>query len=252
MMDNSEDKAEKEPRAYAAYQKLADSYAARVETKPHNAYYERPAMLAMLPEDLRGKRVLDCGCGPGVYAEHLVSMGAVVDAFDVSERMLDLAAKRLGNAAEDGPVTLHRIDMTQPLTMFADQSFDVVNAPLCLDYVKDWTSVFREFLRVLKPGGHFQFSAGHPSFDAEYFRTRDYFSIEAVECEWSGFDIKIRMPSYRRSLEVAINSVIDAGLIISRVHEPLPTEEFRKSDPRRYKRLMHRPCFICISAMKPE
>lgn len=46
------------PIAYQAYQELADHYAALIDTKPHNAYYERPAMLGMLPE-LRGKRVLD-------------------------------------------------------------------------------------------------------------------------------------------------------------------------------------------------
>ena len=75
------------PIAYEAYQELAELYAARVERKPHNAYYERPAMIAMWP-DVRGKRVLDAGCGPGVYAELLLRRGAIVTAIDVSERML--------------------------------------------------------------------------------------------------------------------------------------------------------------------
>ncbi|WP_279387450.1 hypothetical protein [Rubrobacter taiwanensis] len=30
--------------------------------------YERPATLSLLP-DVAGKRVLDAGCGPGVYSE---------------------------------------------------------------------------------------------------------------------------------------------------------------------------------------
>ena len=63
------------PIAYDAYQRLADAYASRIDSKPHNAYYERPAMLAMWP-DLRGKYVLDAGCGPGVYSEELVLRGA--------------------------------------------------------------------------------------------------------------------------------------------------------------------------------
>jgi hypothetical protein len=49
------------PLAYEAYQELADAYAAKIDTKPHNAYYDRPALLSLLP-DLEGKKVLDAGC----------------------------------------------------------------------------------------------------------------------------------------------------------------------------------------------
>jgi len=51
-----------------AYETLAERYAVLVDTKPENAYYERPATLSLL-RDMRGKRVLDAGCGPGSYAE---------------------------------------------------------------------------------------------------------------------------------------------------------------------------------------
>jgi ubiquinone/menaquinone biosynthesis C-methylase UbiE len=62
---------QEKPVALEAYRVLAESYATRVDTKPHNAYYERPATLSLLP-DVQGRRVLDVGCGPGVYAEWLV------------------------------------------------------------------------------------------------------------------------------------------------------------------------------------
>ena len=52
------------PLAFDAYERLAEAYSERVETKPHNAYYERPATLGLLP-DVEGLRVLDAGCGPG-------------------------------------------------------------------------------------------------------------------------------------------------------------------------------------------
>jgi SAM-dependent methyltransferase len=58
-----------EPIAFEAYETLAEPFVARVDTKPQNAYYEGPATLALLP-DVRGKRVLDAGCGPGAYAEY--------------------------------------------------------------------------------------------------------------------------------------------------------------------------------------
>lgn len=238
------------PIAYDAYQELADAYAAMIDTKPHNAYYDRPAMLGLLP-DVQGRKVLDAGCGPGAYAEQLVDRGATVVGCDISERMLELAANRLSKSIADGRVELMLLDMTQPLTVFPDNEFDVVNAPLCLDYVSDWRSLFKEFYRILKPGGVFLFSCGHPAFDAEYFQSRDYFAVERVECIWKGFGKKVRMPSYRRPLEEIFAPIFYAGLVVDRVHEPLPTDEFKKIDPRRYKLLMDRPGFVCIRTHKP-
>lgn len=233
------------PIAYEAYQKLADYYAAKVETKPHNAFYERPAMVEMWP-DLDGKRVLDAGCGPGVYSEDLLRRGAVVTSIDISDRMLEHARKRLGPDAD-----IRLVDMTKPLDIFQADEFEFINAPLCLDYIEDWRSLFSEFCRMLKPGGQFQFSCGHPAFDAEYFETDEYFSVERVECKWKGFGVDVLMPSYRRSLEEIMMPLIESGFHIERVVEPLPTKEFEAADLKSFKKLMHRPGFLCVLARKP-
>jgi SAM-dependent methyltransferase len=135
--------------------------------------------------------------------------------------------------------------------MFCEEQFNVVNAPLCLDYIEDWTTLFREFRRILQPGGTFVFSAGHPFFDAEYFDTKQYFSVERVSCMWTGFGKHILMPSYRRSLEEFMMPVINSGFQFEKIHEPLPTEEFQAADPKRYANLMHRPGFLCVRARKP-
>ena len=50
--------------AYDAYKKLAERYAEIVDVKPHNAEYERPGLLRVMPE-VEGKMVLDAGCGSG-------------------------------------------------------------------------------------------------------------------------------------------------------------------------------------------
>ena len=240
----------KKPLAYDAYQELADSYAAHIDTKPHNAYLDRPAMLGLLP-DIEGKRVLDAGCGPGAYAEELLKRGAEVVSCDASERMLELARARLGPAVESGRVELLQLDLTRPLDSFSDASFEVINAPLCLDYIGDWKSVFCEFRRVLKPGGVLLYSAGHPAFDAEYFNTDNYFALEQVECTWTGFGKEISMPSYRRSLEDFVMPVIEAGFQIERLHESRPTEDFKRADPERYQSLLRRPVFLCVRAIRP-
>src|SRR5262249_42346110 len=55
---------EEKPIALEAFNQLAEAYAARIDTKAHNAFYDRPAVLSLLPP-VGGKRVLDAACGPG-------------------------------------------------------------------------------------------------------------------------------------------------------------------------------------------
>ena len=46
------------------YDTIAERYAAEIDERPWNALDERPATLALLP-DVRGKDLLDAGCGHG-------------------------------------------------------------------------------------------------------------------------------------------------------------------------------------------
>lgn len=61
----------------------------------------RAMMLAELPADLRGTRVLDAGCGTGAMAVELVARGAQVLAIDISPALIGIAKDRAGNAAID-------------------------------------------------------------------------------------------------------------------------------------------------------
>lgn len=55
----------------------------------------RAIMLAQLPADLTGRRVLDAGCGTGGMTEELAYRGADVVAIDISPALIEIAAKRL-------------------------------------------------------------------------------------------------------------------------------------------------------------
>lgn len=235
------------PVALDAYEALAEAYAAAVETKPHNAYYERPATLALL-SDVDGKRVLDAGCGPGIYAALLVERGARVVALNASPKMVDLARRRLGSRAE-----VREADLSQPLEFLGDAAFDLVLSPLALDYVEDWAGVFREFYRVLRRGGRLVFSVNHPFADYLRLKPKDYFRTELTRCEWKGFaGCRVLMPSFRRPLSAVTEPLSDAGFLIERLVEPRPTEEFRRADPRHHEELMREPGFLCVRARKPE
>lgn len=70
----------------------------------------RALMLAQLPDDLRGARVLDAGCGTGAAAVELARRGADVVAVDISPALIEIAQRR----APDAPVTWHAGDMLDP------------------------------------------------------------------------------------------------------------------------------------------
>jgi len=233
-----------EPLSLEAFERLADRYAELVETKAHNAYYERPAMLSLLP-DVEGRRVLDAGCGPGVYAELLLDRGAEVVCVDGSESMVELAAKRLGDRAR-----VVRADLGAPLEFLDDASFDVVLGALVIDYLWDWRSLLAEFHRVLRVGGTFLFSVEHPFSDFSQRHMANYFDTEIVECTWRGFVEPVPVRSYRRPLGEILNPLIESGFAIDRVLEPLPTEGFEAADPEDYVKLMVRPGFMCLRARK--
>jgi SAM-dependent methyltransferase len=236
-----------EPLARAAFDELADAYAARAETKAHNAFYDRPAMLALLPI-VEGKRVLDAGCGPGIYAAWLVEHGAEVVGLDASARMVELARKRLHSRAE-----ILQADLGQPLDFLQSDSFDLVLSALALDYVLDWTALFKEFFRVLRAPGHFLFSVEHPSdVFYDHHASGNYFNVEQVEVVWNGWGGHVKVPSYRRPLSAMLDPLLAAGFILERLVEPQPLPEFEKDDPDDYAKLLRQPGFICFRALKGD
>ncbi|MGH9830831.1 MAG: class I SAM-dependent methyltransferase [Blastocatellia bacterium] len=236
---------DQEPIALRVYELIAEQYAARVDTKPHNAFYDRPATLSLLPP-VAGLKVLDAGCGPGAYAEWLVDRGAEVIAIDVSPKMAGLASDRLKDRAK-----ILNADFSKPLDFLGDGSMDIVLSALTMDYIRNWSSVFCEFNRVLRSGGLLVFSAGHPAAEFfEYHKDGNYFDVEQVSYVWRGFGTVVNMPYYRRPLGEMINPLIAAGFAIEHILEPKPVDEFKDYDPGHYEKLMRQPGFICFRARK--
>jgi magnesium-protoporphyrin O-methyltransferase len=71
----------------------------------------RAVMLGQLPDDLRGARVLDAGCGAGQMTAELAAKGADVVAVDISPALVEIARARLPEA-HSGRVSFASGDMT--------------------------------------------------------------------------------------------------------------------------------------------
>lgn len=227
-----------------AYEDLADNYNHLIDHKPHNAYYDRPNTLGLLP-DVAGKSIFDAACGPGKYAEILLSKGASITGCDISPKMIAHAKNRNKGA---GQFFVH--DLSLPIQQLNDASFDIVLCALAMHYIKDWNQTIKEFHRLLKPNGCLVISIEHPFFEYNYFKSTQYFAVEPVKSTWSGFGNPVEVPSYRRSLHECINPLTNNGFYIDQLVEPKPVKEFEKRDPKHYKELNEFPAFMCISAIK--
>jgi magnesium-protoporphyrin O-methyltransferase len=71
----------------------------------------RATILDYLPQDLRGARLLDAGCGTGALAVEAARRGADVVAIDLSPTLVDLARERLPKSLGAGRITFHAGDM---------------------------------------------------------------------------------------------------------------------------------------------
>lgn len=230
--------------SFDAYEKMAAYYFESVDTKPFNAYFERPATLSLIP-DVQGKSVLDAGCAAGWYSNWLIKRGANVTAVDFSPNMITMTQKRVGNKA-----AVRQADLHEPLSFLADSSMDVVVSSLALHYLKTWEIVLAEFKRILKPQGLLIFSVHHPLRDFAAFPDGNYFNTEIVEEEWATNQGTVKVRFYRRSLSTIITALLDAGLIIEKFLEPTPTRQFAELHPEDYKQLTTKPHFLMIRARK--
>lgn len=231
----------KESDSIIVYEKIAEKYALLIEKNFHNAFYEKPAMISLLPAMIAGLNVLDVGCGPGAYTEWFIEHKAYVVAIDRSSKMIDLARKRLAGRN----VQFYQADIRLPLSFIVDNSIDIVIAPLVMHYLEDWKVPLQEFARILKKDGLFIFSIYHPS---EKFSQaeRNYFSVEKIETRWKTFDTNIAF--FHRPMSEIINALLKAGFIIEGFIEPLPVQESKVLYPEQYAKFTKDPMFVCLKA----
>src|SRR3546814_13825032 len=113
---------------------------------------EERAMLALMPDTLHGKTVLDAGCGSGRYMLHALSGGAArVVGVDLSSQMLARADTALGTRRRGVPTGLVR-GSVRALPV-ADARADLTICGMVAGHVEDVRRCLAELLRGTRPGG---------------------------------------------------------------------------------------------------
>lgn len=120
---------------------------------PHR-YVEKPMMEKLLP-NIKGKSVLLLGCGTGEESVMLKKYGAKeISGTDISKKSIQLA-KQTYPEHKFLVGDMHKI-------AFKNERFDFVYSSLAVHYSKNPIIVYKEVNRVLKKGGKFLVSVGHP------------------------------------------------------------------------------------------
>jgi ubiquinone/menaquinone biosynthesis C-methylase UbiE len=109
------------------------------------------------PASLRGKRVLDVGCGPGFWARHLSRLGADYVGIDISPRSATLARRSLELHGLRGRIEVGNAESLP----FDDESFDAVISEGVIHHTPDTMACIGEIHRVLKNGGRAAVSVYH-------------------------------------------------------------------------------------------
>ncbi|RFU41749.1 methyltransferase domain-containing protein [Actinomadura logoneensis] len=228
------------------YDSFAEAYSAENEDSLANAYYERPAMLA-LAGDVAGRRILDAGCGSGPLTAALRARGADVTGIDASAGMVALARRRLGEDA-----ALHVADLRDPLP-FADGAFDDVVASLVLHYLEDWGPTLAETRRVLRPGGRLLVSVDHPIVAYTISEPRpDYFATTDYTFEWRIGGRLVPMRLWRKPLHAMTDAFTAAGFRLSAISEPQPDPAARELFPDGFSDFQTKPGFLFFTLEVPD
>lgn len=104
---------------------------------------------------LRGKTVLDVGCGGGILAESMAQRGAQVTGIDLGDQPLKVAQLHL---LESGNRVEYRNVSAEDLACELPCNFDVVTCMELLEHVPDAASTVSACANLAKPGGHLFFS----------------------------------------------------------------------------------------------
>ena len=225
------------------YNKIAEDYH-YLRTKKHpegwfyNELLEMPTTLKLLG-NIKDKKVLDLGCGVGLYTKILIKKRAKVKGFDISEKEIEIARK-------ENPNVEFIIGNAERMP-YKNNEFDIVLAALVMEYFKDWDKVLKEVRRVLKKDGIFIFSIGNPVVNCVRAKSasramikRNYFK-EGLEKSkwWEG----VYMHWYHKKFGTIVRLLVNNGFELEDYEDSYPLKKAKKLFPEDYSTASTLPYF---------
>ena len=211
---------------------------------PHHKAILNPCVEELLG-DVKGKHLLDAGCGEGYLARHYAKKGAKVIAIDISPRLIATSKKI---TADEGLDIEYRVDDVCNAKSLENGTFDIVLSNLVLLNIPCIDGALKEYNRILKKGGVLVFSIVHPAFnfygpgswemgekdpntkrrDGLFFKVDNYFDEKEYTHYWrerSGDKFPAPISFFHRTLATYLNAITSSGLTLIEFKEPRPTTD---------------------------
>ncbi|HBY99889.1 MAG TPA: hypothetical protein DEO84_01085 [candidate division Zixibacteria bacterium] len=237
-------------KQYDLYGKLYDIKRQDPVTSFWNDQIDIPAVTKLLKKELKGKRVLDLGCGSGIFARRLVAKGAKVVGIDNSQTMIKLAIPRL-------PSVKFVTGDARKLP-FQNEVYDIIVSNLFIHYTKDLLPLFREINRVLEVNGEFVFSFHHPMAEVTRYRTiKERIAAELLpyyhqdSYKWK-MAKRMVLISYHHTFEDIFKALNKSGFMVAELAEPRPQKSKESINPEAFKFTSQYPSFCAIRAIKRQ
>lgn len=235
-------------------QAFYDAYAQMPRSKDGlNSAGEWRQLQSLFP-DLRGKTVLDLGCGYGWHSKYSADQGAQsVLGLDLSERMIKEAQRR--NPADNITYKICAVDNYE----YPEASYDFVISNLVLHYIADLDSIFEKVFQTLKPGGIFLFNIEHPVFTSGV--NEDWlYGEDGAPTAWpidnyfypgerQTLFLGQRVIKQHHTLTQILMGVIHAGFTLEHIEEAQPPKEMMNLAGMKDE--MRRPMMLLVRAKKP-
>jgi ubiquinone/menaquinone biosynthesis C-methylase UbiE len=201
-----------------------------------------PLILQILG-DVRGKQILDAGCGDGYLCRRLASLGATITGVEISQKMLGFALEEQKRAPL--AINYHQADCSS-LPFIMGSTFDAVVTNNVIQDMDDYHGAFREFSRLVKPGGIYLHIENHPCFmtpvwgwargdngEKLYRKVDYYFKRGPFLCPWGPGSGMQPTVYWHRTLGDIVNELISCEFHIKRLIEPEPPESWKTAHNER-------------------
>jgi len=204
---------------------------------------QRPQLLKLMG-DVKGKKVLEGGCGTGYFTRKIIDLGAEVYGCDIEAAMLRTAKE----VEAQNPLGIKYDLCDIKKTTYEDSFFDVVVSVGVMFHLdrKEWKEYLKESYRILKPGGHLVISMEHPFIFTKFSPTRtskkcwalhtpiaeeDYLHSQQFAEKYFKSDGEAYSTTlWHHPLEFTANAIIESGFLLEEVHELLIEKEDLQSD----------------------